>query len=287
MNNQKEIDVERLQNIKLVVSDLDGTLLLENGTIGEESKQLIKDLRKYGVHFSFATGRLHSAVKAFANELEIDNPIISLDGSFIVDYPTNKTIFESFVKEKYVKKAIMYAENYLLHIALCHADAIYFTDTNSVIPKMLDKFGAKYKAVDSYENYVDNTLEIVYSSDVKESIEFVRDRFTFPYAVGCSTSFFRSHSYRGLFYLEIRRTGSTKGKGLKRLLKYMKIHPQEAVVLGDWYNDISMFESKALKIAVANSIPELRRMADHVTEKTNREDGVAGFLKILLKAKTG
>ena len=287
MNNQKVIDVEKLENIKLVVSDLDGTLLSENGTIGEESKGLIKELRKYDVHFSFATGRLHSAVKDYANELEIDNPIISLDGSFIVDYPTNKTIFESFIKEKYVKKAIRYAENNPLHIALCHADAIYFTDTNSVIPKMLGKFGAEYRAVDSYENYVDNTLEIVYTSDVRESIEFVRDRFRFPSAVGCNTSFFKSHRYRGLFYLEIRKNGSTKGKGLKRLLKHMKINPQETVVLGDWYNDISLFESKAVKVAVANSIPELRRKADHVTEKTNNEDGVAGFLKILLKAKKG
>jgi len=281
------IDFEKLKNIKLVVSDLDGTLLSENGSIGEESKELIKELRNYGVHFSFATGRLHSAVKEFAIELEIDNPIISLDGSFIVDYQTNKTIFESFIKEKYVKKAIMYAENYLLQIALCHADAIYFTDSNSVIPQMLDKFGAKYQAVDSYENYVDNTLEIVYSSDVKESIEFVRDRFTFPYAIGCNISYFRSQRHRGLFYLEIRKTGSTKGKGLKRLLRYMKIKPQETVVMGDWYNDISMFESKTMKVAVANSIPELKRMADHITEKTNREDGVAEFLEMLLKAKTG
>ena len=109
MNNQKEIEIEKLQNIKLVVSDLDGTLLSENGTIGEESKELIKELRKYGVNFSFATVRLHSAVKGLANELEIDNPIISLDGSFIVDFTTNKTIFESFIKEKYVKKAISYA----------------------------------------------------------------------------------------------------------------------------------------------------------------------------------
>jgi Cof subfamily protein (haloacid dehalogenase superfamily) len=287
LNNQKSINVKKLQNIKLVVSDLDGTLLSENGTIGEQSKELIKELRNYGVHFSFATGRLYSAVKGFAKELEIDNPVVSLDGSYIVDYPTNETIFESFVKERYVKKALMFADNYLLQIALCHADAIYYTDSNSVIPKMLDKFGAKYRAVDSYENYMDKTLEIVFSSDVKDSIKFVRDRFVFPFAIGCSTSYFRSHTHEGVYYLEIRKAGSNKGKGLKRLLKHMKIKPQQAVVMGDWYNDISMFELKTIKVAVANSIPEIIRMADYVTKKTNREDGVASFLKMLLKAKKG
>ena len=287
MSNQKSINIKKLQNIKLVVSDLDGTLLSENGTISEQSRNLIKELRNYGVQFSFATGRLYSAVKSFAKELEIDNPIISLDGSYIVDYPTNETIFESFVKERYVKKALMFADNYLLQIALCHADAIYYTDSNSVIPKMLDKFGAKYRAVDSYEKYLDKTLEIVFSSDLKDSIEFVRDRFVFPYAIGCGTSFFRSHVHDGVYYLEIRRAGSSKGKGLTRLLKHMKIKPQEAVVMGDWYNDISMFELKTIKVAVANSIPEIIRMADYVTKKTNREDGVASFLKMLLKAKKG
>ena len=287
MNNQKLINTKKLQNIKLVVSDLDGTLLSDDGTIGEQSKELIKELQSYGVHFSFATGRLYSAVKDFANELEIDNPIISLDGSYIVDYPTNETIFESFVKEKYVKKAIMFADQYLLQIALCHADAIYYTDSNSVIPKMLDKFGAKYRAVDSYENYMHNTLEIVYSSDLKESVKYVKDRFEFPFAIGCSTSYFRSHTHEGLYYLEIRKAGSNKGKGLKRLLRHMRIKPQEAIVMGDWYNDISMFELKTLKVAVANSVPEIIRMADYVTKKTNNQDGVASFLKILLKAKKG
>lgn len=287
MSKQKLINIKKLQNIKLVVSDLDGTLLSDDGSIGEESKELIKELRNYGVHFSFATGRLHSAVKHFANELEIDNPIISLDGSYIVNYPTNETIFESFVKERYVKKAIMFAENYLLQIALCHADAIYYTDSNSVIPKMLDKFGAKYREVDSYKNYMHNTLEIVYSSDLKESVKYVRDRFEFPFAIGCSTSFFRSHTHEGLYYLEIRKAGSNKGKGLKRLLKHMKIKSHEAVVMGDWYNDISMFELKTMKVAVANSVPEIIRMADYVTKKNNNDDGVASFLKMLLKAKKG
>jgi hydroxymethylpyrimidine pyrophosphatase-like HAD family hydrolase len=46
-----------------------------------------------------------------------------------------------------------------------------------------------------------------------------------------------------------------------------------------------MFESKAVKVAVANSIPELMRMADHVTERSNNNEGAAEFLEMILKAK--
>lgn len=278
-------DKERLRNIRIIVSDLDGTLLLDDGSIGEKTKNVIRELHNYGVLFSFATGRLHSAVTGIARELDINNPIISLDGCLIKDFPEDKTIYESFIKEKYVRKAIKHAENYLLYIALCHSDAIYFTESNSVVPQLINKFGAKFEEVDSYENYLNKTLEIVFIGDNKEYIEFVQDKFIFPYAFGCSTSYFKSHSHRGMYNLDIRRTGSSKGKGLKRLLKYLKIKESQAVVMGDWYNDISMFESKAIKVAVANSIPEIVRIADHVTKKSNNDEGAVEFFEMILNAK--
>lgn len=278
-------DKERLKNIKIVVSDLDGTLLKNDGSVGLETKKLIRELHNYDVLFSFATGRLHSAVTDIAKDLEIKNPIISLDGSVIKDFPSGETIFESFLKKKYVEKAVKYADDYLLNVALCHSDAIYYTEFNTVIPKLLNKFGAKYKEVSSYENLLDKTLEIVFAGDNKESIEFVKDQFTFPYAFGCNASYYRSQSKRGLFYLDIRRAGSSKGKGLKRLLKYLNIKTHQAVVMGDWYNDISMFESDAIKVAMANSIPELIRSADHVTERSNNNEGPAEFLEMILQAK--
>ncbi len=173
----------------------------------------------------------------------------------------------------------------MLNVALCHANAIYFTEFNTVIPNLLNKFGAKYKEVSSYDNLLDKTLEIVLAGDNKESMEFVKDKFTFPYAFGCNASYYRSQSKRGLYYLDIRRAGSSKGKGLKRLLKYLHIKTHQAVVMGDWYNDISMFESDAIKVAVANSIPELIRNADHVTERSNNNEGPAEFLEMILRAK--
>ena len=281
------MEKNKLKNIKHIVSDIDGTLLNDNGELGSESKKLILELMNEGIYISLATGRLHSAVKAIANELGVKSPVISLDGSLIKVHPGGKIIYESFVKEKYVRKAVQYAEQYLLNVALCHSDAIYYTENHTVIPQTLNKFGAKYQEVSSYERYLDKTLEIVYSSDIKDSIEYVKNKFSFPYVLGCSTSYFRSQRFRGIFYLEIRRTGSTKGKGLKRLLRHLRIKQEQAVVMGDWYNDISMFETDAIKVALANSIPELIRNADYVAKGTNNEQGAAEFFEMLLKAKKG
>ena len=118
------------------------------------------------------------------------------------------------------------------------------------------------------------------------TVKYLRDKFSFPFTIGCSLSFFKSHTYEDIYYLEIRRSGSTKGKALTRLARHLKIDIENTAVIGDWYNDISLFETKALKVAVQNAVAELKYNADIVLEKTNNEDGVSEFLEALLKAKT-
>ncbi|HKB84544.1 MAG TPA: HAD family hydrolase, partial [Ignavibacteriaceae bacterium] len=134
---------EILKNIKVVVSDIDGTLLSDKGLIDKESQKLISLLPEHGVHFTVATGRLHSAIIDLASDLGIDIPLISMDGALIKSHREGTVLFESFVKEKYVRKAITLADTFLLNIALCHDDAIFYTERNSVIPQIMEKFGAR------------------------------------------------------------------------------------------------------------------------------------------------
>ena len=279
-------DLEKLKEIELVVFDVDGTLVNDEGEIGDKTRQLILSLKKCGVLFSFASGRLHSALLPLAEDLKIYSPLISLDGSAIKSVSGKYFVYRSFLKQSQVKKAIEYSEKYLLNIALCHTEAIYFTEQNSVIPKLMDKFGAVYEEVNSYDDLKTKTLEIVFAGDNRRAVEFVRDKLSFPLTFGTSVSFFRSQTHEGIYYLEVRRSGSSKGKAMQRLLKYLKIKESRTAVLGDWYNDLSLFKTKGLKIAVSNAIPELKKDADYVLTKSNNEEGVVEFLEALLKAKS-
>lgn len=281
------ISTERLKNLKLIVSDLDGTLLRNNGEVGIETKNLIRQLQDRNVIFALATGRLHSGVIGIARELSISAPIISLDGSMIKNTTDDSIVYESFVKTKHVKRALNFAEERLLNIVLCHDEAIYYTSNNPNMKMLSDRYGAKYKEVSSYNDYIDRTLEVVLFSDTANSMKYVRDRFLFPISIGCSVSYYKSNRLPNISFLEIRRSGSTKGKGMQRLLKYLKIIPYETAVLGDWYNDISLFETNAFKVAPSNAIPEIKRRADMVTPKSNNEEGIALFLKKVIKAKKG
>lgn len=278
-------DLKRLKEIELVVFDVDGTLVNDEGEIGDRTKQLIMVLKKFGVLFSFASGRLHSALIPIADELKIYIPLISLDGTVIKSAAGKQFIYRSFLKESHVKKAIEYSEKYLINIALCHTEAIYYTEQNSIIPKLMDKFGATYQEVSSYDDYTAQTLEIVFAGDNRRAVEYVRDKFSFPLSFGTSISYFRSQTHEGIYYLEVRRSGSSKGKAMQRLLKYLSIKENKAAVIGDWYNDLSLFETKGIKVALKNAIPELKKNADYTLTKSNNEEGVTEFLEALLNAK--
>ncbi len=281
------IDKNRLKKIKIIVSDLDGSLLNNEGKLGPETKRVINELRILGVQFSLASGRLHSALIHLAEELDLQIPLISLDGSMIKSNPGGEIIFESFVKQKYVVKALDFADRFLLNVALCHADAIYYTENNSVIPRIMDKLGARYEEVPSYNNYLKETLEVVIASDYKENLRYVKDKLSFPHTFGLGLNFYKSQHHKGIYYLELRTQGASKGKSFLKLLTNLRIKPEESVVIGDWYNDISLFETSAFKVAPDNSIPELKNKADFVTQKNNDEEGIVEFLELVLKAKRG
>ncbi len=279
------VNTDRLKKIEFVVFDLDGTLLNQYGEIGQKSIEYVKQLKELGVNFTFATGRLHNSITEYADILEIKTPLISLDGAIIKSYPESKIIYESYIKEKYVRRANELVEKYLLKIALSHDDAIYYTESNSLIPRLMEKYEAKFEEIESYEPFYKSTLEIVISGDYKNAIKQIDEKMKFPSAFGLKTSFYKSQDQDGVYFLEIRNKNCSKGDGLMKLLKFQNVSIKKTAVLGDWYNDRSLFRTKALKVAVANAVDEIKKMADFITKKTNDEDGTAEFLEMLLEAK--
>lgn len=276
-----------LKDIKLIVFDVDGTLLNDEGKIGVETITLVRQLKKAGVRFTFASGRAHSAIAKFTEELNLHVPVISLDGALIKSSKDNTVVYKSYLRRSTVEKCLRLSEKYSVNMVLCHADAIYYTEKNSVVPDRTDKFGALFQKVDSYDKYIDETLEVFFAGDHRQTVALLRDSLSFPFTFGCSATFYRSQSLESVYYLEIRKSGSTKGKALKRLLKHLNIPENQAAVIGDWYNDIPMFKTKAFKVAVGNAVAELKRNADYVTRRTNNEDATAEFLSIVLKYKKG
>lgn len=281
------VDKNILKNIKLVVLDLDGTLLNDRGEIGSESLKLIARLKQEGVKFTIASGRLHSSIMDYAKQMNLDIPLISLDGSLIKSNSTGKIFFESFIPQKKAIKALNYANRYLSLVAFCHENAIYYTEHNENIFSIIEKYGAAFVQVEDYIPYSKKCLEIVLASDSLENLSEINERLNFPYTFGLYTNLFKSHSSPGVYCLEIRKAGSSKAKALFRLIRKIGVKISETAVIGDWYNDKPLFETKALKVAPANAVAEIRYAAQIKTMRTNNEDAVAEFLQMLISARNG
>jgi hypothetical protein len=273
-----------LRNIKLIVSDVDGTLTNNNNEVGEETRELVKKLKEKGILFTFATQRIHSSIINFAKELEIEIPIISVNGALIKDLKGN-VVSTSLIKPKYVKKAIDFSEKFFVRIALCYGDEIVYTESNSVLRDFMYRLGTDYRLVEDYKDYLDNVLEIIMMGNEKHIIKHIQNKMNFPAKIFHTAKYFRSSTKYGVYHLEIRKSGTSKKTGMQKLVKHLGIKKKQVAALGDWFNDRDLFEYGGFNVAVQNAVAELKLQADYVTSRTNDEDGVAEFLKLVYDAQ--
>jgi Cof subfamily protein (haloacid dehalogenase superfamily) len=281
---QQENIKKNLENIKLIVSDVDGTLTDNNNEVGNETKELVKKLKDKGILFTFATQRIHSSVVNFAEELEIVIPIITVNGALIKDLKGN-VVSSSLIKPKQVKKAINFSEKYFVRIALCYGDEIVYTESNSVLRDFMYRLGTDYRLVKSYDDYLDNVLEIIMLGNEKQTIKHIQQKMNFPAKIFHTAKYFRSSSKHGVYHLEVRKSGTNKKTGMQKLTKHLGFKKKQVAVLGDWFNDRDLFEYGGFNVALQNAVAELKLKADYVTERTNEEDGVAEFLKLVYDAQ--
>ena len=179
--------------------------------------------------------------------------------------------------------ALKLADKYLLKVVLCHGSAIYYTEENATSLKFMINPVQNISRYFHMKNFV-SEQKLLSWVIIKRVLDMLK-RMTFPYTFGVRSSYYKSQNHGGTYYLEIRKMGCSKGEGLRKLLSHIKIKMHNTAVIGDWYNDKSLFDTDALKIAVANAVPEIKKMADIITKRNNNEEGVAEFLKMLLQAK--
>lgn len=273
---------KRLKNIKLIVSDVDGTLTNENNMIGALTKELVPKLRERGILFSFATQRIHSSIVNYAKELDLSIPLMTVNGALIRDLKGND-ISKSVIPQKKVIKALNLASKYFVRIALCYNDEIVYTEDNSVLKDFLYRLGTNYHLVDSYEKYTDQVLEIIMLGNEKKVIKHIQRKMNFPYKFFLTARYYRSSRSLGVYHLEVRKTGTTKKAGLIKLARYLRLKKSEIAVIGDWYNDRDLFEYGGLNIALQNTVPELKNKAHFITKSSNNEDGVGEFLQMVME----
>ncbi|MBE6559514.1 MAG: HAD family phosphatase [Ruminococcaceae bacterium] len=259
----------------LFCTDLDGTLLRKDKTISDENLYAIDYFKSEGGYFTFVTGRMPFFVSKIHDRIHPNAPIGCVNGGGLYDYANQKYIWTSTMPEA-VTELIQCIDDAFSDVGIQVNTfyKTYFCRENKTMQHFREVTRLP-NLVCPYREVKEPIAKIVFGSESGETIgEIARTLGAHPLAD--QFDFIRSE--RTLF--EILPKGIGKGTVIEKLAQYLHVDMSKTVAIGDYNNDISMFKSAGLGIAVANACPEAREAADYVTV-SNEEHAIAQVIRDL------
>ena len=287
---------------KLVAIDLDGTMLNSYGVVTEDTKNIIKKTIEKGTDVIIASGRPIDSIKTIANEIGSKNYFIAGNGSLIYDIQKDEIIYEKYLKKEKVLEIIkmceensisynVYTENTILATALKH-NVLYYYKEN------LKKPENKQTHINIVENMYDyiskmneeKFLKITICDENKSVFNSIMKKLS---EIGAIEVLEVSHMSRKIiqqgteeipieyYYTEISAENVDKWYAIEYLISKLNIEKEEVITMGDNINDKKMIQEAGLGVAMGQSTPAIKEIANEITT-SNEEDGVATFLEKIL-----
>ncbi len=266
--------------IKLICSDIDGTLLNKDRELSAKTIAQIKWLAP--TPFILISSRMPKAMLHLQKELNIEYlPIIAYNGGLIL--ANNKIISTTEISTTTTKSiaAFCSGSGLNLHLSLYHNDEWYVPDldywakreaNNTKVNPTIQHINTTLKSWKSENKGAHKIMVMGDAKEIDTLVNYIAENFKNE-IIG-----YRSKDT----YLEIAHKSISKKTAIKTLLnhQYPELTIKNVLAFGDNYNDLEMLESVGIGVAVANSKPEVLAIADAITD-TNKEDGVANYLEKL------
>lgn len=257
--------------IKMIVMDMDDTLLNDDRKISDYNKQVIFNAQKDGIKIVLASGRPEPAIKEFAEELKLKENygfVISYNGAILTDCATGKEITStkltikdiSFIKEQALKYNL-FLQTYINGEVVTDRDNKH-TDFEGMLTGMPTRV-----ETDLMETLNHEVVKIILMEDptkLKAAEQKIRMDITDNVTMNISKPFF----------LEFTNIAVDKDKTIDVLCKTIGIKKDEVMAIGDSYNDLTMIKGCGLGIAMDNGPDDVKKHANHITH-CNNSDGVA------------
>lgn len=284
---------------KLIAIDLDGTLLNSYGQVSEKNREALKKAQEKGVQIVLASGRSTNSVKNIANELGDNDYIICGNGSLVYDLQNDEIIYDKFIEKK---KALQI-------IKICEENSIYYNvyTENMVIAKSLsnnvlfyhqenankpDSRKTKINLVENIYDYIQNienenilkftisdNSSIIFNSIIKKLREIKNiDVLDVAHMSRKIIKAGTEEVQMAYYYTEITSENVDKWNAIKWLAEKLGIPNEEVMGIGDNVNDKLMIENAGLGVAMGNSAPYIKEIADRIVA-SNNDDGVAEIIE--------
>lgn len=264
-------------NKYLIALDLDGTLLNKENIISPSCIKYLKQLASYGNKIVLSSGRSDTNLLKFYNQLELNTPLISFNGSKItfpnskkksISYTINLDIINRFLS--------FYLEDDFVNLFGEDDNKIYFFKEYKLIEEFFKSDNKEIQYGSILDNVKNNLFSlIVLSSDTSKNEEMNK------YLNSLNSKYHLRFWYDYPVFGEFYQDGVNKGNSLKRVASILKIKKENVISFGDGHNDIEMLKYANYPFAMKNGSSLLKKEIKSVTKYTNDEDGVVKTLQEL------
>ena len=287
--------------IKLIASDMDGTLLNNRHEIDDETVEAIRKAEESGIIFAISTGREYDNVEPFLKKHNIRCQCVLMNGAEYRD-ENGKIIEEINIENGKCREIIDILQREKVSARIFTNKGIYTSDTEEEALKEMtyrtlafnpdmsveqareeakkQPYFTQLKYIKDMEEFLNSNIEIRKFVAFHNNIELInemKDIIGKIEGLAVSSSFVDN--------IEITDYSAQKGLILAKVSKEMGIENDEVMVLGDSFNDYSMFTEFTETVAMENAIPEIKKIAKYITD-TNDNLGVAkAIYRVIEKQK--
>ena len=264
--------------LKIVATDMDGTLLNDKKEMPENTFEVIKQLHARGITFAVASGRQHFSLQKLYEEVKDDIVIISGNGGVIID--KGELIYSNPMDKQAVAKIIEFAfATPELKVNLCGLNATYMFEnnvTNNMPMYLVESHFPKRVIIDNLEDVPadEEILQVAIFDDRFNSKENIYDKLKHLEG-SCHLTI------SGSEWVDIVNKGVNKGAAIKILQDMLGATPEETMVFGDERNDYEMMQQAYYSYAMANAVDQIKEVSNFVAP-TNEEAGVIRILENFL-----
>ncbi|MDD4986083.1 MAG: Cof-type HAD-IIB family hydrolase, partial [Dehalococcoidales bacterium] len=250
---------------RLLVIDIDGTLVDKNGTITPDNREALTRVSGLGIMISLSTGRAIRACLSLINQLELDGYHIFFDGALVSTPGHDKEVYANPLCRETVKQAVEFAHENDINLDLYSASH-YFIERESWSSDIHNKFFGieptitEFNGIWERERIIKGGM-VATSPQETAQVRAIRTRFN----SSLHFSRVRTPSYPGVDFINIVAPGVSKGTALEALAGYLGISLSEIMAIGDGENDIPLIASAGLGIAMGNAPDEVKAIADGIT----------------------
>lgn len=265
--------------VKLIITDMDGTLLNSKNEINDEFWEIEKKLAENGVIFAIASGRPYCNLVNRFDKLKDSMLFISENGACVMYQ--GKEIYSNTMAKEDIQYLLTFFKNIKGAIpVLCGKKAGYvpkelFYEGEYNFREEITKYYNILEIVDDLNNIDDEIFKIAICDFVgseKNSYQYfkhLQDKFQVVIS--------------GNVWLDLGKIDTSKGKAVEMTQKNLGITYDETMIFGDYLNDYSMMTSGKYSYAMKNAHPKLKEISNFVTEKDNNENGVLETVKEYFK----